>query len=229
MKYTKILALVILVCFASTLLNAQEKSIDTLIHKLFSSLKQQDEKAFIALYPNGQQFAYIMRPLIEDAFKSNEMKGALASNEKTSSINIDSLIEVQMNQVTAPQVEAELSKKYSQLYHEFIEKGEKKGVKWQEAELISISLDSTLDKSDTEVKSLLQAGMKTMKGIVDFRSNKVNYRMTFAKFVNVPQAGGWFSGEIKEIVRKAERPRNIEQPSLTLPSNSKTKKKDTHS
>ena len=52
MKKTKRLILLAAAAISFQFVSAQVRSQDSMIHKIFATLKAKDEKAFIALYPN---------------------------------------------------------------------------------------------------------------------------------------------------------------------------------
>lgn len=204
MKYIKRLALLVVVSFFATTINAQVKTADNMIHQLFASLKNKDEKAFTSLYPNGQQMASLMRGMMETMFKSEEMQKMMAMDEKSKNMNIDSLINAQLSQMTKPEAQAEMQKSFAKNFQEIVEKGEKKGVNWSQAQLVSFTLDSTSQVDDEEMKMFAGAGIKNLKGVIDFKAAGTDYQMNFDKVLYIPSEGGWFGGEFKQVIKKGE-------------------------
>lgn len=205
MKYAKRLAVLTFTILIATVVDAQVKNADTMIHKLFISLKNKDEKAFITLYPNGQQMASLMRGMMETMFKSEEMQKMMAMDEKSKNMNIDSLISAQISQVTKPEAQAEMQKSFGKSFQDIIEKGEKKGVAWSGAQLVSYTLDSSDQAGgDQEAKMFAGAGIKNLKGVIDFKAGGADYQMNFDKVLYIPSEGGWFGGEFKQVIKKGE-------------------------
>jgi hypothetical protein len=204
MKYIKRLVLLVALSFFATHINAQVKTADSMIHKLFASLKNKDEKAFTSLYPNGQQMASLMRGMMETMFKSEEMQKMMAMDEKSKNLNIDSLINAQLSQMTKPEAQAEMQKSFAKNFQEIVEKGEKKGVNWSQAQLVSFTLDSTAQVDDEEMKMFAGAGIKNLKGVIDFKAGGTDYQMNFDKVLYIPSEGGWFGGEFKQVIKKGE-------------------------
>lgn len=204
MKYSKRLAFVFTVCLFAASANAQVKNADSIIHQLFTSLKNKDEKAFVTLYPNGQQMAGLMRGMMESMFKSPEMQQMMAMDENAKNLNVDSLIDAQLAQVTKPEAQAEMQKGFAKSFQEIVEKGEKKGVNWSQAQLVSVTLDSTAEIDSEEMKMFAGAGVKNMKGVVDFTAGGTAYQMNFDKVLYIPSEGGWFGGEFQQVIKKGE-------------------------
>jgi hypothetical protein len=204
MKHIKRLILFLAVSFAATTASAQVSTPDSMIHKLFASLKNKDENSFLALYPTGKQMGNLIRSMMETMFKSEEMQKMMAMDEKSKNMNIDSLINAQITQATKPETQAEMQKKFGETYSSIIEKGEKKGVNWGNAKLVSFTMDSTAEADDEEMKMFAGSGIKNLKGVIDFTSGGTEYQMNFDKVLFIPSEGGWFGGEFKEVIKKGE-------------------------
>lgn len=204
MKYCKRLAVLSIAACFSFCATAQVKTADGMIQQLFASLKNKDEKAFTSLYPNGQQMASLMRRMMETMFKSEQMQQMMAMDEKSKNMNLDSLIEAQISQLAKPEAMAEMQKSFAKNFQEIIEKGEKKGVNWNSAQLTSYTVDSAMQSDDEEMKMLAGAGIKNLSGVIDFRSGGTDYQMNYDKVLYIPSEGGWFGGEFKQVIKKGE-------------------------
>jgi hypothetical protein len=203
MKYTKKIVSLLAVCFLLQTAKAQVSNADTMIHKLFTTLKAKDEKAYVALYPNATQFGTMMRVMMERMLNSEQMKQMMAMDEKSKNINIDSLINTEVSKLNNPLIFGEMQKDFAKDFQKIIEKGEKKGVNWSEAKLESYTIDSSaLD--DEDMKMFQGSGIKNMKGIMNFTVGDSAYQMSFTKIVYLPTEGGWFGGEFPQVVRKGE-------------------------
>ena len=218
MKYINRLALFVIISFVTTSVSAQVKTADSMVHKLFGSLKNKDEKSFTSLYPNGQQMASLMRGMMESMFKSEEMQKMMAMDEKSKNLNVDSLIDAQLAQVTKPEAQAEMQKSFAKNFQEIVEKGENKGVNWSDAQLVSFTLDSTAQVDDEEMKMFARSGVKNLKGVIDFRAGGTDYQMNFDKVLYIPSEGGWFGGEFKQVIKKGESFTN--EKAVALPDES---------
>lgn len=201
-----------------------------MIHRLFNSIKSKDEKAFVTLYPNTQQMNKLVRGMMETMFKSEEMQKMMAMDEKAKNMNIDSLIEVQMAQMNKPETQAEMQKSYGENFRSIIEKGEKKGVNWSQAQLVSFTVDTTSDTGGEEMRMFAGSGIKAMKGVIDFKSGGTDYQMNYEKVLYLPSEQGWFGGEFKQVIKKGESfaqegPDDHMGDTATTPAESKTKVK----
>lgn len=206
MKSTKIIvSLIAASCFISSV-NAQVANADSMIHKVFATLKAKDKKAFVALYPSSTQFPKIMRSMMNQMMKSEQMMQMMANDPSSKNLNIDSLIDAQVNQMSSPEALSKMEEKFSNNFKEAIEKGESKGVNWSNAEITSYTIDSssssiTGDPTDDMVKG---TGMKSMKGVIDFKSGDSAYQMSFNEIIYMPSENGWFGGDFRQVIRKGE-------------------------
>lgn len=193
--------------------HAQISSVDTLVHRLFATLKAKDTKAYVALYPSPQQLSRFMKKAI--AVQRESLKGLQqrdsSQQDKSSPVNFDSLLvaldsamTAQFNELSKPENYPELEKKYTKGFAPALKQGEEKGVVWSAATLTGYSLDSSAQEDSASVK-MLGPGYKNMKGVLDFRSNAKDYQLSFDNAVYFPEEGGWFGGQFKEVIRKGER------------------------
>lgn len=203
MKFINRIVLLVAVILVMQAANAQVSNPDTMIRKIFSTLQAKDQKAFVALYPNGAQFGKMMRTMMEQMLNSDQMKQMMAMDEKSKNMNIDSLINAEVTKMSTPEAFAEMEKSFGQSFQNIIKKGESKGVNWSDAKLVTFTKDTTANI--TGDMAMLQAtGIKNMKGVIDFRSNNTDYQMSFDKVIYLPAEGGWFGGEFPQLARKGE-------------------------
>jgi len=204
MKRIQRLALLLTILVASANAHAQVSTPDAMIRQLFTTLKNKDEKSFVALYPNGQQMSKLVRGMMETMFKSEEMQKMMAMDEKSKNMNLDSLIDAQVAQMAKPEAQAEMQKSFAKSFQAIIAKGEKKGVNWSQAEITSFTMDSTAESDDQDMKMFAGAGMKTLKGVIDFTAGGTPYQMSYEKVLYLPSENGWFGGEFKQVIKKGE-------------------------
>lgn len=203
MKITKPFMFLFALLAASQILHAQVQTADSLVHKIFASLKAKDEKAFVSLYPNGQQFGRFMRTVMEGAMKSEQMREIMSLDEKTKNLNLDSLIDAQVAMFMMPEMVNKMQADFAKTFQRIIEKGEQKGVNWSQAQLTSFTLDSTAVKGDENLPLQL-AGMKEAKGVIDFTVGDSAYQLAFNKMMFIQSEGGWFGAEFPQLARKGE-------------------------
>jgi len=203
MKNTKRLILFIAVSFTIQSAHAQVSNADSMIHKIFTTLKNKDEKAFVALYPNAKQFSSFMRIMMEQMMNSEQMQQMMAMDEKSKNMNIDSLINTEVNKLTNPEAFAKMEQSFATKFKEIIKNGEDKGINWNDAKLATHTIDST-NTLGNEMEMLQTVGFKAIKGVIDFRSSGKDYHMSFDKIMFIPSEGGWYGGEFPQVALKSE-------------------------
>jgi hypothetical protein len=203
MKITKPFVFLFALLAAGPLLHAQVKTADSLVHRIFASLKAKDEKAFVSLYPNGQQFGRFMRTIMEGAMKSEQMKEMMGMDEKTKNLNLDSLIDSQVAMFMMPEMVNKMQADFVKTFQRTIEKGEQKGVNWSQAQLTGFTLDTSAVKGDENMPIEL-AGLKEAKGVIDFTVGDSAYQLAFGKMMYIQSEGGWFGAEFPQLARKGE-------------------------
>jgi hypothetical protein len=203
MKYNKIIILFLAIYFSIQPVKAQVSNQDIIIHKLFATLKAKDEKAFVALYPNPTQLGKVVRVMMEQVLKSEQMQMMMSADEKSKNLNIDSLINTEVAKVNKPEAVTEMEKRFGKSFQKTIEAGQNKGVNWNEAKLISYTTD-TVAGANPEMEMFKASGIKNLKGIIDFNVGDSAYQMSFDKIIYIPAEDGWFGGEFGQIIRKGE-------------------------
>lgn len=197
------LVLVVALFAASASLYAQAPTPDSLVHRIFASLKAKDQQAFVALYPNGPQFSRFMRTIMEQAFKSEQMREMMGLGDSARSLNIDSLIDKQVAIFSTPEMAANMQAEFGKTFQKIIEKGENKGVNWSEAKLTSFSLDTTSMEGVENIPFKLD-GIKEANGVIDFMVGDSAYQLVFNKMMYIQNEGGWFGAEFPQLARKGE-------------------------
>lgn len=184
---------------------AQQTTPDALVQRLFATLQAKDENAYVKLYPNGQQMGRMVRGLMEQMFQSEEMKAAMAADPAAKNLNLDSLVNAQVSQMSTPEAETKMREKFADNHKKVIDQGQKRGINWSEARLTSVALDSTSGKGDQEAQMMEKAGLKAMNAVIDFNAGGTDYQVNVEKMIYIPAEGGWFGGDLKQVVRKGEK------------------------
>lgn len=182
---------------------AQVSTPDSLVQKIFATLKAGDQKAFVALYPNSQQFGRFIRTVMEQAMKSDVVKQAMAADEKSKNMNIDSLIDAQVAAVSNAETFGKMQDEFGKSFQKIVEKGEQKGVKWSEAKLTGYTIDSSSMEGMEGVPFQL-SGIKEGKGVINFTVGDSAYQMAYNKMMYIQSEGGWFGAEFTQLARKGE-------------------------
>ena len=168
MKITHRIVLVCGLFLAATTSQAQVRKAESLVQQIFTTLKNKDQKAFVALYPNAQQFGRFIRVIMEQTFKSDEMKQLMAMDSTSKGMNLDSLVDAQVDAVSNAEGFAEMEASFAKAFQKIIEKGESKGVNWSEAKLTSFTIDSSA--IDTKGSPVQLTGLKEAKGVIEFKA-----------------------------------------------------------
>lgn len=203
MKNTRRVITVALLCLSLQAVQAQVRSADTLVHKIFATLQAKDEKAFVALYPNSEQFGRFIRGIMEQTMKSEQIRNLMAMDEKTKGMNLDSLVDAQIAEEIKPEKFAQTQAQFGKTFQQIIEKGEKKGVNWSQAKLTGFTIDSTAF-GDKEGMPFQITGLKEAKGVIDFSVGDKPYQLAFGKMMFIEKEGGWFGADFPQLARKGE-------------------------
>lgn len=212
MKNIQRALLLIAVLTAATGVRAQVQNADTMINRLFATLKAKDEKAYVALYPNSQQLGRFMKKIMQtqrnvmtalQQTDSSQGKGQSPVNMDSLLRSVDSMMTAQLAEMTKPENYAAMEKKFAKSFAPVLQQGEAKGVNWAAATLTGYRLDSTVQTDSAAVK-MLGADFKSLKGVLDFTSGGKAYQLSVDNVVYLPEEGGWFGGDFGEVIRKGE-------------------------
>ena len=172
--------------FVSAAAVAQEKSADTMVHKVYRALKSKNETAFISLFPNYEQMRRFLRQSVEAELKQ-------AKDSSAAKMNVDSLMEMMMGQMTEETFNAQMKNEFSRSFRSILEAGEAKGINWSNAVLTHYTLDSLVEES-----------FPSMKGVMDLKDGEKEYQLAFNQMVWLDKEGGWFGISLRNIVHKGE-------------------------
>lgn len=176
--------------------SAQQATPEAFVASMFNALKTKDSVAFVTNYPNKEQFKKFVRSIAEAQMKKLEVIAAMKADPNAANLNIDSLLNAQLATFDNPAVFGEMEKKYGENYTQVIQSGEKKGVNWSDAVLTGQTVDSATSDDMTE------AGVKGIKGAIDFTSGGKEYRLRFSEAVYLPAEKGWFGGDFKDVLAR---------------------------
>src|SRR5689334_16890093 len=137
----KFLLAFVFLLFVSAAAIAQQKSGDTMVHKIFTALKNKNENDFVALFPNYAQMNRFLRSSLEAELKS------APDSAMARTINVDSMVHAMMGEMTEDAFKEQMQKEFSHSFRSILEEGETKGLNWGNAMLTKYTLDSTLEES----------------------------------------------------------------------------------
>lgn len=165
-----------LVTICTLAAHSQTTSKDEMVKKIFTTFKNKDEKAFVHLFP--------------DAATMKSFFFGMA--EKDTSIRAEEKEEMKtfMNSMTDSSLQVE----YLKDFNRFLRKGEKHGVEWSRADLVSYTADSAISNDDD-----LKVPM--LKGKIYFNVDKKEFFLAFSEVIWLEQKG-WYGVNIEKIDEK---------------------------
>jgi hypothetical protein len=187
----KILLVFALFIVVHTQVAAQEKSADTMVHKIFRSLQSNNEKAFVTLFPDYQQW----KDFLKEAMVQEAKSSARSGGDSVVKINLDSIVKSYMGELTEASFKEEIQKKFPESFHSIMEEGKAKGMAWSQATLTSYTIDTVHE---------LESNFPTLKGIMDVKDGDKEYQLAFEQIIWFEKESGWFGVDLKKLVRKGE-------------------------
>ncbi len=214
----KLLFILLVVLINGHAVQAQITNPDTMVHRLFGSLKAKDEKAFVALYPNMQQMQRIMTKMFTGikAEMAKKKAEALPKDKTTDSAllvfaNLDSIIVAELEKATSPESLVEMKTKFAKDFQSMIDKGEKRGIDWTKTEMVNYTFDTASLKDSNSIKVFGSEDYKSMKGVVHFKAGDSAYQLSFNQVMFIPEEGGWYGVRLRQLAREGEVLANDEE------------------
>ncbi len=162
---------------------AQVKSPDTLVHRAIRALHNNDETAFLRLYPDFNQFKEIIR-LSLSQLPDEQRKQAEAS------------LQAEMGKLTEEKYKAEMYPEFGRTFKSILEKGSKKGIDWKTVQVKTVAID-TSDNAGPR-------GFKAASGIVTISSSTGDHELKVSDLIYAQPMGGWFGIELDDIRKQGE-------------------------
>lgn len=162
---------------------AQTANADTMIYKVFRSLKAKDEAAFLSLFPNYTQLKEVMRQAVASEAAGNTVR------EK----EMDSALNAYLANFTEELYRKDLVKHFSDDFQRVMKQGTEKGLDWKSA---------VLDKYTYDKKS--EDGFPMLSGMLYLKEGNQEYTLTFEEIIWVQKEGGYFGVSLKNLLAKGE-------------------------
>jgi hypothetical protein len=219
MKNTK--HIFFLLSFSFVLVTSQAQVIhpDTMVHKIFVALKNRDEKAFVALYPNKEQmlklFSRIMSGLTVELAKMDTTNKQDVSPEELNKLMLEKMKE----KMSGEEIDKEY-RKVARNFNQLIEQGQQKGIEWKKIVLSRYTYDTARLKDDAAIKFFGSDEVKSMKGVIYFKSGADAYQVSFKEIMFLPDEGGWYGGELHSL--KKQESQTEKTTPKKVPANRKT-------
>jgi hypothetical protein len=167
---------------------AQEKSADTMLHKIFRALQTKDEAAFLSLFPDYKQMnRFLKESMVQQLHRS-------IGPDSTSKINVDSLLESSMEKMTEETFKSEMHKEFTASFYAILKEGEDKGLTWNKAVLVDYNLFYVSDEE----------GFPAYDGILHLKEGGKEYKVAFDQVIDMEKEGGFFGVNLKKIVKGNE-------------------------
>jgi hypothetical protein len=177
----KIVRRLLFICctILSFVAKGQIQNVDTLIHRAFNALKNDDEKAFMVVVPDYVQMRSILDSGIEkikDTSTRRQIAEGLASLTQSM---FDSTIR------------ANVHRSFQSIRLQATEKG----MDWNTAEILS-----TIHEESTT--PLLE--IKTIEGVINLKDAKDSFQLLFSEAVWSPAERGWFGITFTKLLKRGE-------------------------
>ena len=183
--------ILVVVALSANVANAQVTNKDEMVKKIFTTLHQKDEKGFIKLFLD---VATVKKFVLETLKADTTMNARSKADEK---------------EILASMTDSAMQKGYQQEFKQAIQLGEKKGVDWSKARLISYTVGA--DGVDT-IK---------LKGKIYFNVNQKEYYIAFRELIWLKDKG-FFSVDIARVDEKSNEGKAGDDPGLGYADDTKT-------
>jgi hypothetical protein len=176
----KIISVLIFSISFSIITNGQMKNADAVVKELFEILKTKDEKRYIKLFPNYER----MKKFMKQTF-------ALSPHRE----KVDSMI----TSFTEEQYNEQILTRGLEKFNNFLKIGERKEVVWNDIKLNRYTVDTS---SEDNMFNDPEAGIKKMKGRLDFLSGQKEYTLKFDQVVWFASDSNWYGVELINFFEK---------------------------
>jgi hypothetical protein len=171
-----ICCLVLLFAFRA---EAQIKDKDTLVQRIYRSVKNTDEQAFVQLFPDYRQIRAILDNMLEKV-KDSTARAMMAQGFLQ--LNEDLYKDKMLHEITAS-------------FQKLIRQGTDKGITWSELAFTG---------SNVEEEILEDFGSKQLKGVIHLKDAKQEYDLHFSETIWSEPEKAWFGAILRGIVKKGE-------------------------
>jgi len=175
----KVFLLLCIACiFSASKISAQFKTVDSLVHSAFNSIRNVDEQAYLKMFPTFPQLKTFFNGLVNSVSDSTQ-KAAMAKA---------------FSMIDEETYNSEIKSKMVKSFQEFISNGRLKGIDWTRARLDSFTTSE--DEHDID--------FKTLHGKLYFTEQGNEYVVPFSDIIWMKEEQGWFGFEMKRILKKGE-------------------------
>lgn len=182
---------------------AQTTSPDSMVHRIFATLKNKDEKAFLELYPNTDQMVKMLSRMMS-GLAAELAKMDTTRKEQVNATDFKQLMLEELKQKATPEEVAKMNARYIQQFQKVIKNGEKKGIDWSSTTLTKYTIDTSRQTDEMMMKLFGTNEMRTMNGTIFFTSGKDAYQLNFKEVLYFPEEKGWYGVKLRELRKEGE-------------------------
>jgi hypothetical protein len=169
---------IIATLFLFSNVNAQVSNADSMVHKIFRTIKAQDEKSFLALFPNYNQMKVLMKSVL--------MQDQLDEDKESA----DSSVNLFVESITEEVYRNEMQKEFLETYKKLSEQGNEIGLNFKNLQLTNYTIVKN-PAPDSKVN--------TMNGILFIKDGSKDYHIPFNQVIWDDKEKGWFGVSFKDL------------------------------
>jgi hypothetical protein len=155
---------------------SQTISKDEMVKKIFTTLQHKDEEGFIKLFPDADTFKNWLASAVNDT--------SLGSNDKEGP-NLMNIVN-----------DSFLQHASRRNFRKYIQQGEKKGVDWTIARLVSYS-------ADTLMTGLYDKTVTSLQGKIYFNVNETEFYLKYRRVIWIDRKG-WYAVTIDNLDERSK-------------------------
>jgi hypothetical protein len=159
--------------------SAQVKSVDSVVSRAFNSIKNEDEQAYLKLFPTFAQLKTLLNDIVKSVPDSAQ-KMTLAQA---------------FSKIDEETFNSELKTKTGKSFREFISDGKMKGIVWSRTRLDSFT---TTEEKESAID------LKKVSGKLFFSDQDKEYVIRFSDIIWFKDEQGWFGFEMNKVQKKED-------------------------
>lgn len=172
----KKLPILVLFAFFVSSSYAQVRDTETMMREIFESIKTQDEKRFIGLFPSASEFkAILVKMMLDDP----------------GSANLDSMQRGSVQQMLDEITDSTLAKEFVNEYRKAMRLREASSVDWSSANFVSFRGDTSSADNISNAKAF--------SGHIYFNTTYKQYFISFSDVIWWPDHNAWYGVNIRAI------------------------------
>lgn len=179
MNKTRFFIALCFLLFSSVKVQAQIKDKDTLVQRIFTAVRNNDEQAYLKLFPSFNQLQAIFNHML-DNMKDSSMQKVLRQ---------------QFQQLKEEEYNRKLMEELKISFQQLMQKGREKGINW---------VDLTYVGSSTKEEDVDELVGRQFSGIIQLKDARQEYDLHFSDVIWSEPAKAWFGAMLNGITLKGE-------------------------